>query len=142
MAASSLLRTASRDQATVAIDEDHLARMTLGDRGLEREVLQIFARQTVMILERIACSETAFAAAAAHTLKGSARGVGAWRVAQAAERVEEAAGVGGGGAGAMQAAIVELEAASLEARAAIGARLSDDLANAGIATAEGRRRGH
>ena len=32
------------------------------------------------------------AAAAAHTLKGSARGIGAWRVARAAERLELAAG--------------------------------------------------
>ena len=28
--------------------------MTLGDRGLEREVLAIFARQTVLMLERMA----------------------------------------------------------------------------------------
>lgn len=141
MTASSLLGTVGGDQGRVAIDEDHLARMTLGDRVLEREVLQIFARQTVMILQRIACSEAALAAAAAHTLKGSARGIGAWRVARAAERVEEAAGAGGG-AVAMQAAIAELEAASLEARTAIGARLGDGLAGSGIAAADGRHRGH
>jgi hypothetical protein len=31
--------------------------MTLGDRGLEREVLAIFARQTVLMLKRMASME-------------------------------------------------------------------------------------
>ena len=52
--------------------------MTLGDRRLEREVLEIFVRQTVIMLERIAGAEPALAAAAAHTLTGSARGIGVW----------------------------------------------------------------
>ena len=47
------------------------------------------------MLKRIASMEPALAATAAHTLKGSARGIGAWRVAQAAERVERAAGKAG-----------------------------------------------
>jgi HPt (histidine-containing phosphotransfer) domain-containing protein len=109
----------------LTIDEIHLERMTLGDRSLEREVLEIFARQTTMTLERIAGAGRARAAAAAHTLKGSARGIGAWRVAQAAERLEAAA-AGTGDEAAMIAAIAELEAASFEARLAIGVRLGDD----------------
>ena len=92
-------------------------RMTLGDRSLEREVLEIFARQTTLMLKRIAGADPARAAAAAHTLKGSARGVGAWRVAKAAERLEQAAGEGD--ERTMRAAIAELEAASFEARTAI-----------------------
>jgi HPt (histidine-containing phosphotransfer) domain-containing protein len=76
---------------STSIDQVHLERMTLGDRSLEREVLEIFARQTAMTLERIAGAGPARTAAAAHTLKGSARGIGAWRVAQAAERLEPAA---------------------------------------------------
>src|SRR5271169_4454775 len=106
------------------IDEVHLERMTLGDRGLEREVLEIFARQTVLTLERIAGAGPARAAAAAHTLKGSARGIGAWRVAQAAERLEHAA-AGDGDETAMKAAIAELEAVTFEARAAIELRLAE-----------------
>jgi HPt (histidine-containing phosphotransfer) domain-containing protein len=102
----------------------HLERMTLGDRSLEREVLEIFARQTMLMLERIAGADPARAAAAAHTLKGSARGIGAWRVAQAAERLEEVA-AGEGNEAAMSAAIADLEAASFEARVAIGLRLGD-----------------
>jgi HPt (histidine-containing phosphotransfer) domain-containing protein len=104
------------------IDDQHLARMTLGDRSLEREVLQIFARQAALMLERIAGAAPAAAAAAAHTLKGSARGIGAWRVAKAAERLEEIAASHCDQA-AWETAIAELEAASLEACAAIGARL-------------------
>jgi len=124
MAASSLLIACPPEREPGVIDEDHLRRVTLGDRSLEREVLEIFARQTVVLLERMAGMESAFAAAAAHTLKGSARGVGAWRVARAAERVEEAAGEGRDAA--MQAAIAALETATAEARAAIGARLAGD----------------
>ncbi len=118
--------TESNRQPTI-IDETHLARMTLGDRRLEREVLEIFMRQTTMMLTRIVGAEPALAAAAAHTLKGSARGIGAWRVARAAELLEQAA-TRDGGAGAIDEAIDELKAASLEASAAIGTRLTGLLA--------------
>ena len=107
-----------------SIDQVHLERMTLGDRSLEREVLEIFVRQTAMTLERIAGAGPARTAAAAHTLKGSARGIGAWRVAQAAERLEQAA-TGTADEAAMLAAIAELEAASFEARLAIWLRLGE-----------------
>ncbi len=119
MTASSPSISPAADEMPSSIDEDHLHRMTLGDRSLEREVLEIFARQTVVLLGRMRGMLPAFAAAA-HTLKGSARGVGAWRVAQAAERVEQAAREGR--TVAVTAAIAELEAASSEVRAAIAAR--------------------
>src|SRR5271154_2566851 len=95
MTASNLSAAAGSDSKPSAIDEDHLARMTLGDRRLEREVLEIFLRQTTIMLDRIVAAEPALAAAAAHTLRGSARGIGAWRVAQAAELLEGAAGADG-----------------------------------------------
>lgn len=122
MTASNPSMSSTADEMPPGIDEGHLHRMTLGDRSLEREVLKIFARQTVVLLGRMADAEPAYAAAAAHTLKGSARGVGAWRVALAAERVEKAAGEGR--RAAVIAAIAELEAAGSEVRAAIGVRLS------------------
>ncbi len=125
----------------MTIDDVHLERMTLGDRGLEREVLEIFARQTTMTLERIAGARPARAAAAAHTLKGSARGVGAWRVALAAERLEEAA-AGNGNETAMVAAIAELEAASVEARVAIELRLGDGAERPAAGAIGGRARDH
>jgi len=74
-----------------AIDLDHLSRMTQGERGLEREVLQLFDRQATMLTVRMREAPPAVIAASAHTLKGSARGIGAWRVANAAEAVELAA---------------------------------------------------
>jgi HPt (histidine-containing phosphotransfer) domain-containing protein len=103
------------------LDEHHLRRMTLGDQSLEREVLQVFARQITLMLKRIAPAEPTLAAAAAHTLKGSARGLGAWRVAHAAEQLEQAAA----GLGDLSEAIAELEIASNEVRGAIEARLHE-----------------
>lgn len=108
--------------AALALDEAHLQRMSLGDRALEREVLQIFVRQTAVIMERLVDAEPALVTAAAHTLTGSARGIGAWRVAQAAEQLERASAAGND---PLEAAIAELKAASLEACAAIGARLAN-----------------
>ena len=96
MTASRLMTAAGDDRKTSAIDESHLGRMTLGDRRLEREVLELFLRQTTIMLDRIVDADPPLAAAAAHTLKGSARGIGAWRVARAAELLEQAAGGDGG----------------------------------------------
>jgi len=73
------------------IDLEHLSRMTLGERSLEREVLQLFDRQASMLLTRMRAAAPALAAASAHTLKGSALGIGAFEVARAAEAVEFAA---------------------------------------------------
>jgi HPt (histidine-containing phosphotransfer) domain-containing protein len=134
MTASSLSAAVACDRRPTPIDEDHLARMTLGDRRLEREVLEIFVRQTTIMLGRIVSAEPALAAAAAHTLTGSARGIGAWRVARAAEHLEQAAGEvgneagGGHDLGELDETIEELKAACLEASAAIGARLTALLA--------------
>jgi HPt (histidine-containing phosphotransfer) domain-containing protein len=100
-----------------AIDVAHLSRMTLGERSLEREVLRLFDRQAEMLLPRIRRGEPAVAAAAAHTLKGSANGIGAFRVARAAEAVEQA------GDAAIAAAIDTLAAVLAEAKAEI-ARLT------------------
>jgi HPt (histidine-containing phosphotransfer) domain-containing protein len=124
MAASSPLRIAGSPEPSEAIDDDHLARMTLGDRALEREVLEIFLRQATIMIERIERAEPGLAAAAAHTLTGSARGVGAWRVAQAAERLEQAAG---NADAALDEAVDALKAATVEAGAAINARLGKAL---------------
>ena len=71
-----------------AIDLAHLARMTLGDSDLEAEVLALFQRQADLLLARMTSAPPAQTAAFAHTLKGSARGIGAWRVAAAAQAVE------------------------------------------------------
>ncbi|ABD08537.1 Hpt protein [Rhodopseudomonas palustris HaA2] len=72
-----------------AIDEAHLARMTLGDKSLAREVLTMFSAQASR-LAAVLSSWPADAAALAHTLKGSARAIGAFAVADAAEEFEDA----------------------------------------------------
>jgi HPt (histidine-containing phosphotransfer) domain-containing protein len=82
----------TRDAVGEAIDRGHLKRMTFGDRSLEREVLQLFDRQAVMLIERIRASNPAAIASLAHTLKGSAAGIGAGSVARSADEAENAAG--------------------------------------------------
>jgi len=70
------------------IDLVHLARMTLGERSLEREVLQLFDRQAMILMERMQAAPVEAVPTLAHTLKGSARAIGAAHVARAAEAVE------------------------------------------------------
>lgn len=75
------------------IDLDHLSRITLGDAGLEREVLAMFAAQSAKLLDALAMLP-AESAALAHTLKGSARAIGASAVAEAAAGLEAALSAG------------------------------------------------
>jgi HPt (histidine-containing phosphotransfer) domain-containing protein len=71
-----------------AIDLDHLARMTLGERELEREVLTLFAQQSTDLLARLEKLPRE-GASLAHTLKGSARAIGAFAVAETADNLEQ-----------------------------------------------------
>ena len=71
------------------VDLAHLARMTCGEKSLEAEVLSLFDRQAGMLLARMSSPKDA--GAFAHTIAGSARGIGAWKVAAAAEGLELAA---------------------------------------------------
>lgn len=73
-----------------AIDRDHLARLTFGDLALERELLALFDQQAAVLLARMQAADVASVAALAHTLKGSALGVGAFDVARAAAVAEQA----------------------------------------------------
>lgn len=71
------------------VDLVHLSRYTLGERALEGEVLALFCTQADLCLERLgAPGGDQEWKEAAHTLKGSARAIGAWRVADTAERAE------------------------------------------------------
>jgi HPt (histidine-containing phosphotransfer) domain-containing protein len=74
-----------------SIDRAHLFRMTLGDHELECEVLQLFDRQAGMLIARMDEANPAGIATLAHTLQGSARAIGAWAIAGAAEALETAA---------------------------------------------------
>ena len=109
------------------VDFQHLARYTLGEPELEREVLELFCSQSVLYLEqlRAAMSESDWKHAA-HSLKGSARAIGAWRTAQAAERAEALYGEtiqDDGIAQSRQARIDEIEASLREAEAFIASVL-------------------
>ena len=100
------------------IDIEHLARMTLGDAGLEREVLAMFAAQAAGLIGALAAMPVD-APALAHTLKGSARAIGAFAVADAAESLEAAIRHGGDPA----AALASLDDAVAKARMAVDAML-------------------
>jgi len=72
-----------------AIDLVHLSRQTLGDSVLENELLSLFSRQAEHIVGRLSEPvDDRTRVELAHTLKGSARAVGAFAVADAAERYE------------------------------------------------------
>ena len=71
------------------IDIEQLRRMTLGDDSLEREVLAMFSARAVSLIGNLATLPKD-AGALTHTLKGSARAIGAFGVADAAVRLEAA----------------------------------------------------
>jgi HPt (histidine-containing phosphotransfer) domain-containing protein len=100
------------------IDFEHLSRMTLGDAGLEQEVLAMFVAQSAKLVSTLATMPSD-ASALAHTLKGSARAIGVFAVAEAAARLEAAIVRGFG----TSAALAELGETVAEARAAIEAIL-------------------
>jgi HPt (histidine-containing phosphotransfer) domain-containing protein len=100
------------------IDIEHLKRMTLGDSSLEREVLAMFAGQAARLIEVLALLPPE-AAELVHTLKGSARAIGAFHVADAAEALEAAMRDG-----EPAEALAALQHAVAQARTAIDAMLN------------------
>ena len=89
------------------IDLEQLRHMTLGDADLEHEVLAMFSGTRFYMPPE--------AAAIAHTLKGSARAIGAQAVAEAASRLETAIS----GARSTAEALAELADAVALAQSAI-----------------------
>lgn len=84
-------RTGCGADESLPVDLAFLRRYTLGDAALEREVLELFCSHAPIILAELksASSEKAWRHAA-HSLKGSARALGAWAVARGAEQAEAA----------------------------------------------------
>lgn len=111
----------SSNEGYRAIDLIHLARQTHGDRHLETELLGLFRRQAAQIIERLSADLPAdsipWRADLAHTLKGSARAIGATRVAIKAEIYEVQAR---DGKPDLKPALSALKAAVDEACSAIG----------------------
>jgi len=100
------------------IDFEHLKRMTLGDSGLEQEVLAMFSAQSARLVGELA-ARPAEARALTHTLKGSAHTIGAFAVADAATRLEAALAAGSD----PQELLADLGDAVARARTAIDAIL-------------------
>ena len=92
MAAQGLKRIdlAGENHAAAPIDLEHLSRQTLGDEGLEREVLRLFDEMSHVYYARLEQStNVADLLRNLHTLKGAAAGIGAFGLAELA-RVAEA----------------------------------------------------
>lgn len=74
------------------VDIDHLSRYTGGDEGLNAEVLRLFDSQTSELVDKLRTILDARDAKSwkevTHTLKGAARGVGAFSLADAAAAAE------------------------------------------------------
>jgi HPt (histidine-containing phosphotransfer) domain-containing protein len=116
MAQAAIRMAEAPTPALEVIDRGHLKRMTFGDRSLEHELLQLFDRQAEILLARMQASDPATVATLAHTMKGSALGIAAGAVAQAAEAAELAAA---GTPVELAAAIARLAQTIAQARAQI-----------------------
>jgi HPt (histidine-containing phosphotransfer) domain-containing protein len=80
---------APQDPRACPIDLEHLNRFTCGDKSLEREILSLFVVHSPECLAALLGAATqAQWIAAAHSLKGSARAVGAVEVAELAAAAE------------------------------------------------------
>jgi HPt (histidine-containing phosphotransfer) domain-containing protein len=72
------------------LDLDHLAAQAAGDKLLMQQVLGLFLDHAETVLEALASATDAKAwREHAHALKGSAKGVGCWEVAEAAFAAEQ-----------------------------------------------------
>lgn len=70
------------------LDLTQLTRQTMGDRALEREVLALFVKQALTVRDRLADADPAERRYMAHSLKGSARSVGAYAMADCLAEIE------------------------------------------------------
>ncbi|MDX8447204.1 Hpt domain-containing protein [Mesorhizobium captivum] len=71
------------------VDLAHLARQTMDDRALEQEVLALFVQQALSVRDKILDADAKERVLLAHSLKGAARGIGAFAVAECAATIEK-----------------------------------------------------
>jgi len=79
---------AGRSVSDRPIDMAHLSRQTMGDRALEQEVLTLFLQQAISVSRKMADAGVRDRLLMAHGLKGSARGVGAFAIADCVTAIE------------------------------------------------------
>ncbi len=87
-APASIPRMQGEDALSRPVDLSHLSRQTMGDRDLEREVLQLFVRQAEAVRGRIVEAELDERLFLAHGLKGAASAIGAFAIAGCAAEIE------------------------------------------------------
>ena len=81
--------TVRAENSAGPVDLQHLRRYTLGDQKLEREILRLFLTQLPDLTAALRTAQTERDwKMAAHSLKGSGRSIGAWRIACLAEGAE------------------------------------------------------
>lgn len=72
------------------VDLVHLSKYTLGDASLEGELLRLFQTQAVLYRDRLEQAvDPKDWSDAAHSLKGSARAIGAWALGDMAAQAEK-----------------------------------------------------
>jgi len=73
------------------LDLVHLSSLTMGDRGLELDLLKMFAGQIEQYQDSLknSCDDTDDLKRVAHTIKGAAKSVGAFGLAELAQKAED-----------------------------------------------------
>ncbi|MES2256013.1 MAG: Hpt domain-containing protein [Pseudomonadota bacterium] len=111
--------------AASAIDLEHLAKYTGGEKDLNGEILQLFDGQVTSMVEELnallASRDRKRWREIAHTIKGAARGVGAFGMGDAAAKAEP---VDPADAARAKAAIEKLEREAQTVHAFIAAYLA------------------
>ena len=102
-----------------AVDLDHLSRYTGGDEAINAEVLRLFDAQTSELVGRLQTILDARDAKSwkeiIHTLKGAARGIGAFSMADAAAFAEPIDPVRDRGNASLAIAVLKTSADSVQA---------------------------
>ncbi len=115
--------------ASRIFDRAHFSMMTGGDLELQGEILQIFRVQADLWARLlIPDAPTPIWRDAAHTVKGSAKGVGFWELADACADAEDLGKAGAVEGALVQAALGRVQARLDEALAAIDAAAHESCA--------------
>ncbi len=77
-------------QTSKPVDLTHLGAQTMGDRDLQSEVLKLFIHSAEMFVVQLDSADADRRRSLAHKLKGSARAIGAFKLADHAASLEEA----------------------------------------------------
>lgn len=106
--------------ALAILDLDHFRHMTGNDRDLQQEIVALFRAQAEL-WQRLLIPDAPVQTweDAAHTLKGAARGLGLWQVADACEEAEELARAGAVEGAAINRALAHVRAELAEALSAL-----------------------